>query len=228
MGGIDVKAVLFDVLGTLVRLEDPAPALRAELAARGIEVEPQEAAAAFGAEIAYYLANHMDGATPAGLDDLRDRCAHEILRTLGLPPEHHAQVREAMLAALVFAPFDDAAPALRALRAQGLTLVAASNWDCSLPQALERTGLSEHLDGAVSSAVAGAAKPAPAVFRAALEAAGCAPAEALFVGDSVENDVRGAEACGIRAVLVARDGCTRGDAEAIRSLGQLRSLISST
>lgn len=222
-----MKAVLLDVLGTLVRLEDPGPALRAELAAREIEVEEHEAAAAIGAEIGYYLAHHMDGATPEGLEDLRDRCAHETARTLALPDGHHARVREAMLAALVFTPFEDAVPALRALRAGGLTLVAASNWDCSLPQALQGAGLAEQLDGAVSSAVAGAAKPAPAVFLAALELAGCAPGEALFVGDSLENDVRGAEACGIQAVLLSRDGARPGGTEAIRSLGELPSLISS-
>lgn len=223
-----MKAVLLDVLGTLVRLEDPAPALQAELAARGMRVERHEAAAAFAAEIGYYLASHMDGATPDGLDDLRDRCAGEVLRTLGLPAERHPEVREAMLAALVFTPFEDAVPALRALRLQGLTLVAASNWDCSLLHALDRAGLAEHLDGAVSSAVAGAAKPDPAVFRAGLRLAGCAASEALFVGDSLENDVRGAEACGMRAVLVAREGAEHHGAEVIRSLGELPSLISST
>lgn len=221
-----MKAVLLDVLGTLVRLEDPAPALRSELAARGIEVAEADAARAFGAEIAYYLAHHMDGATVEGLDDLRDRCATEIERALGLAAERHGAVRDAMLAALVFTPFPDAAPALRALRARGLTLVAASNWDCSLPDALARTGLAELLDGAVSSAVAGEAKPAPAVFRAALAEAGCEPEEALFVGDSVENDVRGAEACGIRAVLVARDGAAPAAVDAVRSLEELPSLIS--
>lgn len=223
---MSVRAVLVDVLGTLVRLEDPAPSLRSQLAERGIEVEEHEAAAAFGAEISYYLAHHMEGATPAGLEDLRDRCANEIVRTLGLPAERHAAVRAAMLAALRFTPFDDVAPALRALRDDGLTLVAASNWDCSLPDALAATGLADQLDGAVSSAVAGAAKPDPAVFRAGLAAAGCGPAEALFVGDSVENDVRGAEACGIGAVLLARDGAAPAGVTTIRSLAELPALIS--
>lgn len=222
-----MRAVLFDVLGTLVRLEDPAPALRAELGARGIEVSEAGAAAAFGAEISYYLAHHMEGATTCGLDDLRDRCAAEILAALGLPRERHAAVRDAMLAALTFTPFDDAVPALRSLREQGLRLVAASNWDCSLGEALERTGLAELLDGAVSSAVAGAPKPEPAVFAAALELAGCTPAEALFAGDSVDNDVRGARRAGMRAVLVARDGAAPPGVESVRSLAELPALISS-
>jgi putative hydrolase of the HAD superfamily len=218
------KAVLIDVLGTLVYLDEPGPHLRAELAKRGIRVSEEEAGAAIGAEIGYYLAHHMDGATSDGLEDLRDRCADEIVRTLGLPAEHHAAVRAAMLDALVFTPFDDVVPALRELRDRGLTVVAASNWDCSLPDAMERVGLGELLDGAVSSAVAGVAKPDPAVFRAALRVAGCEPEEALFVGDSLENDVRGAEAVGMRGVLLLRDGTPPAGAEAIRSLRDLPAL----
>jgi putative hydrolase of the HAD superfamily len=219
------KAVLIDVLGTLVYLDEPGPHLRAELAKRDIRVSEEEAGAAIGAEIGYYLAHHMDGATSDGLEDLRDRCAHEIVRTLGLPGERHAEVRAAMLDALVFTPFDDVVPALRELRDRGLTVVAASNWDCSLPDAMARIGLGELLDGAVSSAVAGVAKPDPAVFLAALRVAGCAPEEALFVGDSLDNDVRGAEAVGMRALLVVRDGPSPSGAEAIRSLRDLPALI---
>jgi putative hydrolase of the HAD superfamily len=218
------KAVLIDVLGTLVYLDEPGPHLRAELAKRDIRVSEEEASAAIGAEIGYYLAHHMDGATSDGLEDLRDRCADEIVRTLGLDAEHHAEVRPAMLDALVFTPFDDVVPALRELRDRGLTVVAASNWDCSLSDAIERIGLGELLDGAVSSAVAGVAKPDPAVFRAALRVAGCEPEEALFVGDSLENDVRGAEAVGMRGVLLLRDGTPPAGAEAIRSLRDLSAL----
>lgn len=222
-----MRAVLVDVLGTLVFLEPPAPRLRAQLAAHGIDVAEHEAAAAAAAEISYYLANHMDGATPESLDDLRDRCAGEIVRTLGLPDARLAAVRRAMLDALVFTPFPDAAPALSELRSLGMSVVAASNWDCSLPWALERAGLSDVVDAAVSSAVAGAAKPAPAVFLAALEAAGCELSEALFVGDSLENDVRGAQAVGMRALLLARGGEPAAGGESIRSLAELPSLISS-
>ena len=225
MGGVSIKAVLFDVLGTLVYLDEPGPHLRRELAKRQIQVGEEQAAAAIGAEIAYYLAHHMDGSTEDGLEDLRDRCADEILRTLGLPDEHHADVRAAMLDALVFTPFDDVVPALTELRERGVTVVAASNWDCSLVEAMARIGLGELLDGAVSSAVAGAAKPDPAVFEAALRVAGCQPDEALFVGDSLENDVRGAEAAGIRAVLVARNGAPPEGVETIPSLRDVAALI---
>ena len=82
------------------------------------------------------------------------------------------------------------------------------------------------MDGAASSAVVGHAKPAPAVFEAALEIAGVAPDEALHVGDSLDNDIEGARAAGIRAVLVDRSGGPRpAGVETVRSLEEVASLI---
>ena len=224
-----VRAVLVDVLGTLVELEDPAPALRAELERRtGVDVGPERAAAAFGAEISYYLAHHLEGRDMEAVEGLRDRCAEEIRRSLALDGLDHGTAREAMLAALRFRAFPDAEPGLRALRARGVRLVAASNWDASLAEALERTGLAPHLDGAVSSAVVGAAKPDPAVFRAALELAGCEPGEAFHVGDSPDGDVEGARAAGIPVALLDRHGAfpqAPAGVPRIASLTELPSLI---
>src|SRR5918999_2816302 len=105
-----------------------------------------------------------------------------------------------MLASLRFTAHADAAPALRELRAGGLRLAVASNWDASLPEVLERAGLRELVDAVVASAAVGAAKPDPALFHAALDAVGATPAEALHVGDSLERDVGGARSAGLRAV----------------------------
>ena len=80
-----------------------------------------------------------------------------------------------MMAALRFEPYPDAIPGLRALRGRGLTLVIASNWDCSLPDWLGPPGLIELVDGVVTSADVRAAKPDPAVFLRALELAGVGP-----------------------------------------------------
>jgi putative hydrolase of the HAD superfamily len=203
----EVKAVLLDVLGTLVELESPAPALREEIERRtGVDVGEERATEAFAAEIGYYLAHHIEGDDMAAVEDLRDRCAEEIRRTLALDGFDHATAREAMLAALRFRAFPDALPLLRALKERGVRVVAASNWDASLPDALERTGLAPYLNGAVSSAAVGSAKPDPAVFHAALELARCDPADAFHVGDSPQGDVDGARAAGIRVALLDRHG----------------------
>jgi len=220
------QAVLLDALGTLVELDDPAPRLRAALLERsGIDVGLAAAERGFGAEIGYYLANQMRGGDLAGLERLRDDCATAMREAIGHDGLDHATVRAAMLEALAFATYPDVLPALRELRDRGLRLVVVSNWDCSLPEWLDRAGIGELVDGSVSSAVVGEAKPAPAVFEAGLRLAGCDAAEAVFVGDSVENDVFGARAAGLRALLVQRAGDPPLGVETVRSLGELSAIV---
>ena len=220
-----MTAVLLDALGTLLRLEPPGPALRAELRRRaGVEVSDERAAAAFRAEIDFYLDHHLEGSDPASLELLRDSCAAVLTEALGEPGLDAATAREAMLASIRFSAYPDAAPALARLRRRGAALVAVSNWDCSLPGVLERAGLRELLDGVVSSASVGTAKPDPAPFRAALALCAARPEDALHAGDSLELDVLGARRAGIEAVLVAREGSPPPGVRAIRTLEELPSL----
>lgn len=220
-----VEAVFLDALGTLVELQPPAPRLRALLARDGFEVTDERAATGFAAEISYYLDHHLEGGSPASLEDLRDRCAAILMDALAVPGLDHATARRAMLGALEFTPFPDARPSLEALRARGLQLVIVSNWDRSLPDWLAPSGLLELVEGVVTSAEAGAAKPATAPFDAALRLAGVEPSAALHVGDSPATDVAGARAAGIRPVLVQRDGAPLAGPDAIRSLAELPSLL---
>jgi putative hydrolase of the HAD superfamily len=223
-----VKAVLLDALGTLVELDQPGPRLRAALEREsGVDVGLEAAQSAFGAEVVYYLANQLRGGDEAGLEALRDECAgvlHEALGAAGAAIGRPA-VRRALLAALVFVPYPDVVPALGALRARGLKLVVASNWDCSLPEWLRRAGLWDLIDGAASSAAAGAPKPAPAVFTAALAIAGVEAHAAVHVGDSLEADIAGATAAGIRAILIQREGRPPAGVEAVTSLAAVASLL---
>lgn len=203
------RAVLLDALGTLVELVRPWPALVRELAARGVAVTEDEARSALLAEMAYYRAHHDEASDAAALADLRVRCAQvlgealpERARALAAP-----ELLAALMASLQFRPYPDVPGALRRLRAEGARLVVVSNWDVSLHEVLARTGLAALVDGAITSAEHGAAKPDPSIFAAALELAGGVPAaEALHAGDSVDVDVAGARAAGIEAVLVSRDG----------------------
>jgi putative hydrolase of the HAD superfamily len=220
-----VKAVLLDALGTLVELQPPAPRLQRLLGQAGFDVSEERAAAGFAAEIAYYLDHHLEGSDPERLERLRDRCAEEMRRALDLPHLDHATARRAMLEALEFRPYPDVLPALGELRERGVALVVASNWDCSLPNWLGPAGITELVDGVVTSAEVGAPKPDPRVFERALAIAGAAPSEALHVGDTVDNDVEGATAAGVRAVLVQREGEPPAGVEAVRSLRELAALL---
>jgi HAD superfamily hydrolase (TIGR01549 family) len=197
------RCVLLDALGTLVRLEPPWDHLAGEPS------EPLERA--FRAEMSYYREHSDEGRDPDSLAALRRRCAAILSAELG----REVAVEE-MMAAIRFRAYRDAAPALAELRALGVRLVCVSNWDYSLPDVLARVGIGDELDGVVTSAAVGARKPDPRLFEAALEVAGCAADEALHVGDTPTEDVEGAKAAGIRALLIDRDG--GGDIESLRAI----------
>lgn len=220
------RAVLLDALGTLLALEEPWPLLAGELAARGVDVTVDEARTALRAEMTYYRAHHDEAGDAAALEALRDRCAAVLGEAL--PPAARAlapaELRDALLASLRFAPYPEVPAVLAELRARGARLVVVSNWDVSLHEVLERTGLAPLVDGALASAEVGARKPDGAIFAAALAAAGgVAPGEALHVGDTVEADVEGARAAGIHPVLVARDGAPALDG--VPTVGDLSGIL---
>ena len=205
------RALLLDALGTLLELEPPAPRLRAELSERfALQISESEAKRAIAAEISYYRAHLDEGRDGVALAALRSRCT-EALRE-GLPDDDriaaidNAELTSALLASLRFEPFADVRPALAAARNAGRRLVVVSNWDVSLNEVLDRLGLTAMLDGVVTSAAVGARKPSPEIFEHALALAGVAAHEAIHVGDSLAEDVAGARAAGIEAVLIKRDG----------------------
>jgi putative hydrolase of the HAD superfamily len=211
----EIGAVLLDAAGTLIGLESPAARLQELLRRRfGVLVDAEQTRAAFAAEVAYYRTHMLEGGDPAGLERLRSRCA-EVLRD-ALPPsdELAAAANSALVRLLVdaleFKPFAEVPDVLARLRAAGLRLVVASNWDCSLPSVLERAGVLDLVDGVACSAVVGAAKPDPRVLEAALALAGVAAGAAVHVGDSPQEDVGAAVAAGIRPVWVDRGGAGDG------------------
>jgi len=226
-----MRAVLLDALGTLLELEDPGPPLAAELAEAGAEVSIDEARGAVLAEMTYYKAHHDEASDRERLADLRRRCA-EVLRdalpesagALGVP-----RLTEVLLNALRFRPFPEVTAALAELRERDVKLVVISNWDVSLHDQLAATGLAELVDGAVSSAELGVGKPHPAIYAHALEVVGAPAGESLMVGDSLDTDVAGAQAAGLRAVLVDRWGTASAPPQVavIGSLAELPGLVQS-
>lgn len=205
-GVVHTEAVLLDAYGTLVHLDDPAGRLRALLATEGHEHPPERVAAALAREILHYRAHHDEGRDPASLAALRLGCAAVLAEGLGGDVPPLARLAEILVAALRFDLIPDALPALDALAAAGLRLAVVSNWDCSLAGVLEGLGVADRFTAVSVSAVVGAPKPDPAIFRHALAALGVAPERALHCGDRPEYDCAGARRAGLRAVLIDRAG----------------------
>jgi putative hydrolase of the HAD superfamily len=177
-----------------------------------VRVGEDEARAAMKAEIAYYRREHDRASDRAGLASLRRDCA-AVLRD-ALPQGAQAIDLDALTVTLVdairFEAYPEVPGVLGELRARGHALAVVSNWDVSLHDVLASTGLSDLVDAVVTSAEVGAAKPDVAPFEAALAAVGGRAGDAWHVGDTFAEDVAGALAAGVRAVLVDREGTSAG------------------
>src|SRR5262245_6813614 len=115
-----------------------------------------------------------------------------------------------------FTLYEDALPALDELRRHGLLLGLVTNGQRDLEEFVEHHGLV--VDAMVGSRLHGKIKPHPSIFGAALEALGVTAEETAMVGDSVEDDIEGARALGMRAILVDRDGLCQGQPDRIDTL----------
>jgi putative hydrolase of the HAD superfamily len=107
-----------------------------------------------------------------------------------------------------FELYDDALPTLAALREHELKLGLVSNTGRDLDAFVAHHRLD--VDALLSSGAYGKTKPHPTIFRAVLEHLLVEPEEAAMVGDSIDDDVEGARALGMRAILLDRDGRHRG------------------
>jgi FMN hydrolase / 5-amino-6-(5-phospho-D-ribitylamino)uracil phosphatase len=101
-------------------------------------------------------------------------------------------------------PYDDVLPGLARLRDM-LLVGSISNGNADL----QAIGLSHHFKVSVAAHQLGVAKPDAAIFLAACRELGVAPEDAVYVGDDVLLDVRGAQQAGLRAVWMNRTGSSR-------------------
>ncbi|MFL5953060.1 MAG: HAD family hydrolase [Gaiellaceae bacterium] len=103
-----------------------------------------------------------------------------------------------------FELYDDALPVLAALRERGLKIGLLSNSARDLDEFVAHHGLA--VDAVLTSRAHGKTKPHETIFRRMLELLQVAPGEAVMVGDTIEDDIDGARAVGMNAVLVDREG----------------------
>jgi putative hydrolase of the HAD superfamily len=103
-----------------------------------------------------------------------------------------------------FELYDDVPEALADLRAAGLRIGLVSNSARDVREFARHHGLD--VDAGISSFHHGRTKPHASIFRAVLDLLGVEAAEAVMVGDTVADDVEGALAVGMRAILLDRDG----------------------
>ena len=137
------------------------------------------------------------------MEDIRLAAFQKTLRHVGVSDDELAAHLTALYLKHRFEDirlFDDVLPTLDALR-ETCTLGLLSNGN-TYP---DRCGLQGRFQFAVFAQDHGIEKPHPRLFQIAIEQAGCARSEMLHVGDSLGNDVGGANDAGIRSIWLNRD-----------------------
>jgi HAD superfamily hydrolase (TIGR01549 family) len=201
---VTLRAVLFDVDFTLCR---PGPELSAERYARiagrhGVELDVARYDEAREAAV-LNLKRH-----PELLHDetIWHAFTEEIFVGMGGPPELASdcatEIERGWAESANFELFEDVLPTLDDLRAHSLRVGLVSNGIRDLTQFVAHHRL--EVDAIVDSRSHGRVKPHPTIFQAALDRLSVAPREAVMVGDSLVEDVEGAQALGMRAILVDR------------------------
>ena len=201
----DLKAVLFDVDFTLAR---PGPELGPEGYLRvgqrhGVELDISKHNEARAAALEK-LQKHPDFRHD---EELWIQFTQRIVIGMGGDPASARQIAHEVERAWEnsdnFDIYEDVEPVLDELRAHGLRIGLVSNGARDLREFVRHHGLDA--DVTVASRYHGKVKPDPTIFRKALDQLGVQAAHAAMVGDHLEDDIEGARALGMRAVLVDRE-----------------------
>jgi putative hydrolase of the HAD superfamily len=203
---VELKAVLFDVDFTLAK---PGPDLGPEGYRRlgerhGLTLDPARYADARAAAV-----ESLERDPELRHDEeLWFAFTERIIRGMGgdtdTAPELAVEMTRLWEHSANFDLYDDVLPVMAELRARGLKLGLVSNSGRELDDFVAHHALD--VDCAITSRAHGWTKPHPTIFQAALDLLGVVPQEAAMVGDSVEDDVAGALALGMRAFLIDREG----------------------
>lgn len=211
-------AITFDVTGTLIHSPRRAEIYQEVLARHGVAAEAADLARliplvwqemACGAE----MAADRFSTHPGGARGWWQRFVERVGEHLGGPvpsPFAAAELFARFARAEAWELYPEVDQALADLQRRGFRLAVVANWDGRLPGLLAELGLARRLDAVVYSAAAGVEKPHPRIFRAACHELEVDPSEALHVGDRVKEDVEGALAIGMEALLLVRRPGSRG------------------
>lgn len=208
-----IDTVFFDAGGTLLEVEPSVAAVYAHAAAgHGFDVQPGRVDDGFRA--AWKRSLERSRARGYRVSDaiLRGEWLEIVRETFGaaVPPSRlgplFEHLHDRFASAEVWRPLPGVPESLSFLRSVGLRLVVVSNWDSRLPRILEGLGVRGDFDSLVLSHEVGFEKPHPALFEEALRRAGSEATRTLHVGDSLERDIRPAQALGLRTLWITPGG----------------------
>jgi len=200
---VQIKAVTFDVGGTLIEPWPSVGHVYAEVAARhGLKAfSPEQLNVRF-----------KDAWRNRGrFDYTRQDWAELVDEVFGNPVatapggSFFAELYERFAQPDAWHVFDDVVPTLDALASRGIRLAVISNWDERLRGLLSRLNLERYFEALAISCEVGFPKPSRAIFQQAAADLDLRAGAILHIGDSFELDVEGAKAAGFHASQIHRE-----------------------
>jgi HAD superfamily hydrolase (TIGR01509 family) len=216
--------VLFDLFGTLVLVDEsrlstltidgrPVRTTLGALVPLVRELIPEVEPAALWQALRTVSAEMAEHREDTHVEHPSRERFRRALARLGVHGAHGAEVAVALSRAhmrgiadaTVFPPSH--AAVLAAARRDGPVAVV-SNFDdtATAYEILRRHDILSHLATVVVSEAVGVRKPHPAIVREALRCVGVPASDALFVGDTLDEDVAAAQAAGVDAAWIDRHG----------------------
>jgi putative hydrolase of the HAD superfamily len=208
---VRIRAIVFDVGGTLIYPADPVGETYARFArAHGVKLSEEATTTAFR-EAMKSSSPRPRGAIPSDGNDrawwkqVVARSLHE--NAFAAPAAFDAFFEEIYLYFAnpeAWGIYPEVFEVLQALRDRAIDLVVLSNWDARLHSVLDGNGLGEYLPQRFISAELGWEKPDPAIYRHVAEILRLPSTALLSVGDDPRNDVEGPRKAGWQAMQIER------------------------
>ena len=207
-----IKAVFFDLDGTLCDSDTAWNIAQRETFQLLREQYPnvsEEAVTAAWRNVHQELFKQLD-AGKCSMADVRDARFQCLFQELGLPIDKIMEGLSGFFCSryLTSLRLYDDATVLEELHVYHLGIITNGAHDEHTDSQLSKVrhlGLSERIQSLTISGEIGVRKPKVEIFKVACERAGVSPKEALFVGDTVENDIVGANRAGMTSVFIDRE-----------------------
>jgi len=196
-----IRAVTFDVGGTLIEPWPSVGSVYAQVAARhGVKVAAEDLDRQFA--VAWSARKNFRYRR----SDWSELVRQTFAGLTAEPPSASLfdELYTHFASASPWRIFADVTPCLQELKQRGLKLGIISNWDDRLRPLLQELKLDNYFDSIVISGPGGAQKPEAKIFQAAAGRLNTPPEAILHIGDSASEDVAGARAAGLRALLLKR------------------------
>ncbi len=210
----NIKAILFDVYGTLATWSPDRFVLHSRAASKlGIEVTKEGIGAGYAVAEAYMT--HQNTKTPirrmtfTERDQFFAKFEQLVLQGCGIDVDLDLAEKiwqEVSKQEYELVLYEDVLSNLNALRERGFVVGIVSNVPSTSDALTDQLGLSDSIDFAVTSSEVGCEKPDRRIFVEALRRADdTSPDKAIMVGDQLESDVNGAVGAGIQPILLDRN-----------------------